>query len=145
MRTSICKRLLTNDRAASALEFALLAPVFFALLFGVVAVGIYTQNYNAIRSLASDASRFTTVEYEKNNRMSATTIEDNIQSMAVSSPYFLNANNLQVEVTPVDPSRVAGASEFSMNITYQLPAIFGGIAIDNLAISYSRPIFVLNT
>jgi hypothetical protein len=101
----------------------------------VVAVGIYFQNYNAIRSLASDASRFTTVEYEKNNKISATTIEDNVESMGISSPYFLNANNLSVSVEQVNPSRVSGASEFNMNITYQLPAIVGGIAIDNVAIS----------
>jgi Flp pilus assembly protein TadG len=145
MNRSPFQRLRCDNRGASAIEFALLAPLFFALLFGVVAVGIYFQNYNAIRSLASDASRFTTVEYEKNNKISATTIEDNVESMGISSPYFLNANNLSVSVEQVNPSRVSGASEFNMNITYQLPAIVGGIAIDNVAISYSRPIFVLNT
>ena len=59
------RRLTANERGASAVEFALLAPVFISLMLGVVEVGMYMQNYSAVRSLASDASRFAAVEYQK--------------------------------------------------------------------------------
>ena len=138
-------KILRDRRAASAVEFALLAPVFFALLFGVVAVGVYMQNYNAIRSLANEAARFAAVEYQKNNAISATTMEDNITALGLSSPYFLNQSQLAVTVTEVNPSRVNGAREFDMDIKYALPDIASGIAIDNIELTYSRPLFVLKT
>lgn len=141
----ILMRVLRDRRAASAVEFALLAPVFFALLFGVVSVGVYMQNYNAIRSLANDAARFAAVEYQKNNAISATTMEDNIKAQGLAAPYLLAQSRLQVSVTEVNPSRVNGAREFDMDISYALPDIVGGIAIDNIQLNYSRPLFVLKT
>lgn len=139
------KRVWRNSRAASAVEFALLAPVFFGLLFGVIEVGIYMQNYNAVRSLASDAARFAAVEYQKNNQVSATTIENNIQSMGVSAPYFLQASQLTVSVTEVTPSTVDGARQFTLNLSYALPELIGGIKVDALTLTHSRPMFVLKT
>lgn len=144
-RLRTIRSLFGDRRAASAVEFALLAPVFFALLFGVVAVGVYMQNYNAIRSLANDAARFAAVEYQKNNKISAATMEDNIKAQGLAAPYFLSQARLGVTVTEVNPSRVNGAREFDMDISYNLPDIVGGIAIDNIKLTYSRPIFVLNS
>jgi Flp pilus assembly protein TadG len=112
-------------------------------MFGVVAVGVYMQNYNAIRSLASDASRFAAVEYQKNNQISASSLADNIAAMGVASPYFLNPNLLSVKVTQVNPSSVNGAYEFNLSISYALPDIIGGTSIDNITLNYSRPMFVL--
>lgn len=138
----IWRDLVKNERAASVIEFALLAPVFLALLFGVVSVGIHMQNYNAVRSLASDAARFAAVEYQKNNAVSETTLQDNVQLMGVSSPYFLQSDRLTVAIAEV-PSRVSGAREFDLDISYALPEIAGGIALDSFTMAYSRPIFVL--
>ena len=137
-------RLLRDRRAASAVEFALLAPIFFAMMFGVVAVGIYMQNYNAVRSLAGDAARFAAVEYQKNNKITAETLETNIQAMGISKPYFLSNTRLVVDVNEVTPARVNGAREFDLDISYALPDIIGGIAIDNITLTYSRPLFVLS-
>lgn len=139
----VLNRLWRNSQAASAVEFALLAPVFFGLLFAVFQVGIYMQNYNAVRSLASDAARFAMVEYQKNNTMSATTMQDNIESMAVSAPYSLHSSQLTVAVTEITPSSVNGSREFDLDITYVLPTLLGGIKIDALTLTHSRPMFVL--
>ena len=132
-----------DRRGASTVEFALLAPVFIALMFGVVAVGIYMQNLNAVRSLASDSSRFVAVEYQRNNKISTTVIKNNIEARAVSSPYMLNPELLTVAVTEVTPSRVNGARELSMTITYSLPSFIGGTKIDAFAYTQTRPIFVI--
>ncbi|MFA9201691.1 MAG: TadE family protein [Cypionkella sp.] len=124
-------------------EFALLAPIFIALLFGAVAVGIYMQNINAVRSLATDATRFAAVEYQRNNRIAPSVIQANIEARAVSTPYMLNPELLTVSVTEVSPSRVNGARELSMTISYALPSFIGGTRIDAFTYSQTRPIFVI--
>jgi hypothetical protein len=136
-------RLARNQRGGAAIEFALLAPVFIALMMGVVEVGVYMQNYSAVRSLATDASRFTAVEYQKNNKISDSTLEDNIRSLAIASPYNLVDSRLSVDVDEVSPSPIDGARQFSLTLTYALPDIVGGTSIDNISIDYTRQLFVL--
>jgi Flp pilus assembly protein TadG len=138
------RRLAASTRGASAVEFALLAPVFIALMIGVVEVGVYMQNNNAVRSLAGDAARFAAVEYQKHNVVTESTLETNIQAMGIASPYNLNNNLLVVDVNEVIPSRVNGAREFDLDITYNLPDIIGGTTVDNITLNYSRPLFVLD-
>lgn len=142
--SSLLRRIGRDSRAASVIEFALLAPILIAMMFGVVSVGVYMQNFNAIRSVATDASRFVAVEYQKNNKISTTTIKDNVESLAISSPYWLQKSQLTVSVTEVTPSRVNGAKEFDLDISYALPDIVGGTSIDNITLKHSRPLFVLD-
>lgn len=141
----VLRQLPRDNRGATMVEFALLAPVLLALMFGVVAVGVYMQNSTAIRSLASDSARFAAVEYQKNNAVSAETLEANIKSMGTSAPYFLSEKRLTVSVTPVSTSRVDGAREFDLDITYDLPDLYGGTSIDDINLTYSRPLFVLDS
>ena len=136
--------LASNVQGASAIEFALLAPVFLGLMMGVVEVGLYMQNYSAVRSLASDASRFAAVEFQKNNILAEDVLESNIRAMGVTLPYNLVDAQLTVTVTEISPARVSGAREFDLDIDYALPDIIGGTTIDNFTISYSRPLFVLD-
>ena len=138
------RRLTANQRGASAVEFALLAPVFISLMLGVVEVGLYMQNYNAVRSLAGDAARFAAVEYQKNNVVTEDALEANIKAMGLAAPYSLMDSQLTVTVTEVSPARVNGAREYDLDIDYALPDIIGGTTIDNFTVSYSRPLFVLD-
>jgi Flp pilus assembly protein TadG len=144
MKKLALRRLAANETGASAIEFALLAPVFISLMLGVVEVGLYMQNYNAVRSLASDAARFAAVEYQKNNVVTEDVLEANIKAMGVASPYNLIDAQLTVTVTEVTPARVNGAREFDLDVNYALPDIIGGTTIDNFTVSYSRPLFVLD-
>jgi len=141
--TRFLQRLSRNERGASVIEFALLAPVFIGLMIGVVEVGLYMQNYNAVRSLGTDAARFAAVEYQKNNKISETTLEENIRTLAIASPYQLNGSRLTVEVDEITPSPVNGARQFELNLTYELADIMAGLTIDNISLTYSRQIFVL--
>ena len=138
------RRLTANQRGASAVEFALLAPVFISLMLGVVEVGLYMQNYNAVRSLAGDAARFAAVEYQKNNVVTEDALEANIKAMGLAAPYSLMDSQLTVTVTEVSPARVNGAREYDLDIEFALPDIIGGTTIDNFTVSYSRPLFVLD-
>jgi Flp pilus assembly protein TadG len=141
--TRLFNRLRRDERGASVIEFALLAPVFIGLMMGVVQVGLYMQNLNAVRSLGTDAARFAAVEYQKNNKISEATLEANIRALATATPYNLTSSRLVVEVDEVTPSPVTGARQFDLTLTYNLPDIVGGISIDNVSLSYERQIFVL--
>ncbi|HWJ89286.1 MAG TPA: TadE/TadG family type IV pilus assembly protein [Pelagibacterium sp.] len=52
------KSLLARDcRGASAVEFALVTPVFLLLVFGALAYGIYFGAAHSVQQLAADAAR----------------------------------------------------------------------------------------
>lgn len=139
-----CLNALARDRTGGALiEFALLAPVFIGMLIGVVQIGTYMQNYNAVRSVASDAARFAAVEYQKNNNLSTATLQSDIAAMAVTSPYNLNADFLTVDVESVS-SDVNGAKKFDMTINYNVPSFISGIGFEPFTLSYSRPLYVID-
>ncbi|MCB1412571.1 MAG: pilus assembly protein [Xanthobacteraceae bacterium] len=44
-------------RAASAVEFAILAPLFFAILFGIAIFGSYLAVVHGVQQLAAEAAR----------------------------------------------------------------------------------------
>ena len=137
------RKLKSDLRGGTLVEFALLAPAFLGVLIGVVEVGAYMQNYNAVRNLAADAARFATVEYQKENELNKAALESNIKLMGTGSPYMLHENQLTVTVTPVAIPQVTGAKEFDLDIDYRLPN-FSGLAITEFTIQYSRPLFVID-
>lgn len=143
-RPFLVLRRLGGDRTGGALvEFALLAPLFIAMMIGVLQIGVYMQNYTAVRSLASDAARFATVEYQKSNDMSASDMEDNIKAMAIGSPYNLTETSLRVLVTPAT-SPVSGALKYDMAISYDVPSFISGVGFSDITLDYSRPLFVID-
>ena len=50
-------RFLRCNRAASAVEFALLVPLFLALVFGIVIFGSYLTMIHGVQQLAAEAAR----------------------------------------------------------------------------------------
>jgi Flp pilus assembly protein TadG len=145
MRSSaILGRRLAADRTGGALvEFALLAPVFIGMIIGVLQIGTYMQNLTAVRSLASDASRFAAVEYQKSNALSEADLEADIVAMGATSPYNLSSDRLNVQLDDV-ASDVNGAKKFDMDITYDVPSFMSGIGFGDITIDYSRPIYVID-
>ena len=131
-----------REDGATVVEFGLLAPVFFAALIGVLETGLYMQNYNAVRSVASDAARFAAVEYQKNNRLSRDLLKTNIEAIAVQSPYNLNPNRLEVTVLP-QVTTITGAQAFDLDVKYTPPGFLENLGMDNFEITYSRPLYVL--
>jgi len=51
------KRWASSTRASSAVEFALISPLFILLLFGMVAYGIYLGASHSVQQMAADAAR----------------------------------------------------------------------------------------
>ena len=79
-------RLRGDRRGSAAVEFALLAPVFFAVLLGVVQAGWGFQNYSAMRQLSADTARYMIV----NTAVSNTDIGTTFTAAASQAPYMLS-------------------------------------------------------
>ncbi len=140
----ILHRLIADRTGAMAVEFALLAPLLFTMMIGIFQVGVFMQNYNAVRSLASDTGRYVMVEYQKGNNVNDTDIQSVARSFAVNAPYLLDTNRLTVTATTQGTSRITGAKEISVNFNYQLEDFLPFVTLPGTNVTYSRPIFVVN-
>nr|WP_298927958.1 TadE/TadG family type IV pilus assembly protein [uncultured Erythrobacter sp.] len=136
-------RALAKDRKGSAvIEFALLAPMFFLLLIGVLQVGVYLQNYNAVQSLASDGARYVMIEYQKDNTLSDEQIRTVLLGEAVNAPYMLDTDRLRISVDRSGASRVGGAIEIDITLSYAM-SDFVPIDLPGGTITYTRPVWVV--
>ena len=134
---------LRDAKGGAAVEFALLAPVFFMLMFGVLQVGVWLQNYNAVQSLASDGARYVMVEYQKDNALTDEQIRTVVLGEAVNAPYLLKSDRLQVTVDRSGASRVSGATEIDLTLTYTLNEFIPNFTLPGSTITYTRPIWVV--
>ena len=138
------RRLAKGTRGVAAIEFALLAPLFFVIFFGVLQVSVYLQNYNAVQSLASDGARYVMIEYQKDNTLTDEQIRSVVLGEAVNPPYLLDSDRLTVTVDRSGTSRIAGAVEIDIQLTYRLSDFLPGVELPGSTISYSRPVFVVS-
>lgn len=134
--------LLRNCSGAAIIEFALLAPVFLAMIFGVMQVGIYLQNYNAVQSVASDAARYVMIEYQKDNALTDEQIRAVLIGVATNSPYILNSDRINITVDRSGASRVDGAIEIDVSIAYTLSEFIPGVELPLTVVRYSRSVWV---
>lgn len=122
-------------------EFAILAPVIFGLLFGVMQMGLQMFSYNALRAVATDTSRYTFVEYQKRNRISAGQIEDQALAIAVAPPYGLQFDNFSAAVT-TPASTIADTIRYRLELTYVPMNMLGFMGIGAPTITVVREIYV---
>lgn len=131
-----------DRRGSTMVEFALIGPAMMLVLLAIVQIGMQIQNYNAVRNLASDGSRFATVEYQKGTRSTTAAIETWMRARGVGGAYNLDTDRLGVTVTPVATSRLTGLVELSIAVNYDAPEYLWTVAGDTLAISYTRAVFL---
>lgn len=133
-----------SQSGAAIVEFALLAPVFLIMFMGVLQVGIYLQNYNAVQSLASDAARFVMIENQKNNNLTNEQVRSILLGLSTNSPYLLDTDRLVITVDRSGVSRVTGATEIDIEMRYTLSNFLPGLELPLSVISYSRSVWVVN-
>jgi Flp pilus assembly protein TadG len=132
-----------DDGGSVVVEFALLAPVFLMMIFGIFQTGIYLQNYNAVQSIASDAARFVMVEYQKDNQLTDEQVQSVILGRATNAPYLLDTDRMNVVVDRSGTSRVTGAVEIDISINYTLSDFIPGVELPLTVIRYSRSVWVV--
>lgn len=104
-------RFLSDKKGGSAVEFALILPVFVLILFGLVAYGIYFGAANSVQQLAADAARASIAGLDEDERrkLAASYIHDN-----ASGYMLLDGDYISVDVTSGRRSR----SQFDVSISY---------------------------
>lgn len=135
------KRLLRDDRGSTIIEFAILAPVIFSLMLGVLQIGLQMHDYNAVRSIAADTARYTIVEYQKSNKLVDQQIEDKATAIAVNAPYALNIDNLTVVVTR-PATDITGTVKLNIQVTYVPNSVLNFIGVGSPTITVNRPVYL---
>ena len=137
--------LLRDDRGAMVVEFALLAPAFLVMVFGVMYVGMGLQNYNAIRNLSADIARQALVQQQNGNSLSTSQIRTFAFSRAGGAPYMLDPSRLEVQVDDADTQRITGVHELEIVVTYEVDNMLEFAGIPAPFFTYTRPVFLSTT
>ncbi|ANY20686.1 TadE-like protein [Tsuneonella dongtanensis] len=141
MLIAIARKLHRDERAATLVEFALIAPVLITMMIGVLQVGTWVQSYNAVRNVVNDTTRFAMVEYQRGNKISDEAIEDRALEIAGSGKYNLDESLFVPDVT-VKATEVAGIRQRRLVVTYTAPEFMPVIGTLAPAISYGRDIYL---
>jgi Flp pilus assembly protein TadG len=133
-----------RDREGSVvIEFALIGPVLLAMLMGVLQIGLGMQNYNALRGISAETARFAVVTRQADGTVSTTSLENHADSLAVAPPYGLAAARFQSNVSLAGTQRVPGATEYTLQLQYNVPTFLGFIGVGEIPLTFTRPIFVV--
>lgn len=143
MSAAAITRLRHASKGAVLIEFAILAPVILGMMLAVFQIGIGMQNYNALRAVAAETARYSVVNYQTANKLSTTQLRNYARSIAAAPPYQLLADRFDAAVAPAATQRVTGATELSITVTYSVPTVLGVIGLEDIPISFTRPIFVI--
>ncbi|WP_455271452.1 TadE/TadG family type IV pilus assembly protein [Rhizobium herbae] len=108
---SLIARMRYNREGAAALEFAIIAPLFFLTIFTMIGYGIYLSASHAIQQIAADAARTAVAGLSETERKSLA--NSFIQSSALDYA-FINKTKLTVDVE----DDVSNLNQFTVTIVY---------------------------
>lgn len=120
-------------RATSAVEFALLAPLFIFLLLGMVAYGIYFGASHSLQQISADAARTAIAGLDATERQDL--VSQFITANASGYPFID-----PVKLTVAADDSAADANQFVVSVTYDardLPIwnLFRTLPLPNTTIS----------
>lgn len=136
-------KLRRNRDGSVIIEFALIGPVLIGMFMGVLQLGIGMQNYNALRGISADVARYAVVNYQTANRLTTSQLEDYANGLATHAPYGLVRSRFDASIAAAQVQRVAGATEYTLTMTYEIPTMLAIFGMADIPITYSRPIFVV--
>jgi Flp pilus assembly protein TadG len=103
---------LSKDRAGtSALEFAIIAPLFFLAIFTLIAYGVYLSVAHSVQQIAADAARTAVAGLNPTERV---TLVNRYLAASRLDYSFINRTKMKVVVTE-DPNN---PDQFTVTITY---------------------------
>lgn len=102
---------LKDERGTSAIEFAIIAPVFLLLIAGMLAYGIYFGAANVVQQAAAEAARASVagLDNEERRELAAAAV-----ASALTDDGFMKLELAQVEVTS-DP---AAPDVYAITVSY---------------------------
>lgn len=110
-------RFARNTSGASAVEFALVLPIFAMLLFGIISYGAYLSVVHSIQQLAAEAARASIAGISDSER--ADIARRKVFNQATSYP-FIDPERLFVELAATDLL----TSTFKVRLRYDADDMF---------------------
>ena len=104
-KLAICRR------GASAVEFALVLPLFLVVLFGIIIYGSYIGTVHGVQQIAAEAARAAVGGLSDSERVDLAT--NNIEANVSSYP-FLSSSRLTLQSATTN----AATSVFSITVRY---------------------------
>lgn len=101
---------LARDRGAVAVEFGLVAPVLFVMLFGIIQFGLIFTNQLQVQAAAREGARYAALRYPASQIQ--TRVRGTAPGVDLSAPSAIT-------VTPVDPSATTVAQNTTVTVSVQ--------------------------
>lgn len=111
------RNVFSNESGATAVEFAMVAPIFLVILLGIVSVGYIFGVHHELRQLAAEAARASVAGISNAERESLAT---GYVSKAIPSYSLLSTRRM----TMTTQVRLAPAPSFHVVMTYDLSGTF---------------------
>ena len=110
----VANKIWRDERGATALEFAILAPVFFLLIFGIIAFGLLFWTQVGLQHGAEMAARCASIN---------TTLCPNGNPSAIQNYATQQAFGLSLPASTFTPSTQACGNQVSATYTFVFPDI----------------------
>jgi Flp pilus assembly protein TadG len=108
---------IADRRGSSAVEFAIILPVYLMLLLGIFAYGSYLALVHGIQQITAEAARASVGGLSDAERLS---LARNTINLSLNSYPFIQANDLKLQSAATDS--VAGV--FSVTVSYDASGMF---------------------
>lgn len=139
---NLIKTFVRDENGTTVIEVAILLPALLTMLIGVFQAGLYLQSQNAVRGVAGEMSRYMAVEAQKKNYLNNDQIETKAFGIAVSAPYVLKSDGLEITVTDEETQSMDRVRKIDLRMQYEVPNILGFAKLDILNLDYTRSVFV---
>lgn len=98
------KEFAADRRGVSAVEFAILSPIFFGLLFGIITFGIHFGAANSVQQLCGDVARASVAGVNEEERVAIATefVEANAEKYILIRREFISVD---VADSPTEPQQ----------------------------------------
>jgi Flp pilus assembly protein TadG len=106
-----------DTSGVTAIEFALVAPVFLMLLFGIIVFGAYLTVTHGVQQIAAEAARSSVAGLSDTER--STLAEATIRNQAGSYP-LIQPSRLRVDRIATDPETLT----FTVRVSYDASDMF---------------------
>lgn len=113
-------RLLADQSGVAAIEFALIAPAFFALLLSIIDISRYMWELNTIQFAIDEAVRAGVIQQLSNEQ---------IETLAVAALTSIDESKVTVEAVS-DPDSVTVTASANYTFMFPLSVFSSGAAID---------------
>ncbi|MBN9084663.1 MAG: pilus assembly protein [Rhizobiales bacterium] len=124
-RIAMRKDLWSNQSGVTAVEFALVAPIFFMILLGIVCLGYIFGVHHELRQIASEAARASVAGLSNAERQS---LASGYVNRAMPNYGLLSSQRMtmttQVSLAPSPAFHVILNYDLSGTFPYQLGALF---------------------